>query len=119
MPKKPEAAPTAKPVGSSRAAMRGVTWTSVHPASGLRDSIETPTPYMATAKASSSVFPFMALPNPAPISAPTLPLSAKGMAQDHLTVPLRAWSRRLMRALRETATALVPMATWGSSTPTR
>ena len=53
-----------------------------------------------------------------PPKAPTIPAAAKTSAQDHTTVPPRAWLERLIAALAATAIALVPIATWGSGTPT-
>ena len=46
------------------------------------------------------------------------PLRAKTAPQRHFTVPNLAWLTRFMAAFTATATALVPMATWGFSTPT-
>ena len=47
-----------------------------------------------------------------------MPAAANISAQDHTTVPPRAWFDRLTAALAATAMALVPIATWGSGTPT-
>ena len=47
-----------------------------------------------------------------------MPAAANGSAQDHITVPPRAWFDRLTAALAATAIALVPIATCGSGTPT-
>ena len=47
-----------------------------------------------------------------------MPAAAKIRAQDQITVPPRAWLDRLIAAFAATAIALVPIATWGSATPT-
>jgi len=47
-----------------------------------------------------------------------MPDSANTSAQDHITVPPRAWLDRLMAALAATAIAEVPIATCGWGTPT-
>ena len=65
-----------------------------------------------------SFCPSVFLPIVEPIDAPTIPQTANTIATGQYTLPRRAWSIMLMQAFKPTATALVPMATWGDCTPT-
>ncbi len=73
---------------------------------------------ITSANSASSFWPSSILPKIDPVNAPIIPAAAKVSAQDHFTVPPRAWFDRLSAALVATAMALVPIATWGSGTPT-
>ena len=73
---------------------------------------------MISANSASSLWPSIILPSSEPAKAPMMPAAANGNAQDHITVPPRAWFERLTAALAATAMALVPIATCGSGTPT-
>ena len=81
-------------------------------------SIRTAITSISSANSASSFWPSIILPRIEPANAPTIPAAAKGSAQDHTTVPPRAWLDRLTAALAATAMALVPIATWASGTPT-
>ena len=71
-----------------------------------------------SANSANSFWPSTILPKIDPTKAPMIPAAAKVSAQDQRTVPPRAWFDRLTAALAATAIALVPIATWGSGTPT-
>ena len=73
---------------------------------------------MTSANSASSFWPSIILPSIEPPKAPTMPAAANISAQDHITVPPRAWLDRLIAAFAATAIALVPIATCGSGTPT-
>ena len=81
-------------------------------------SIKTAITSISSANSASSFCPSSILPKIEPMKAPTIPAAANISAHDHRTVPLRAWFDKLMAALAATAMALVPIATWGSDTPT-
>ena len=73
---------------------------------------------MTSANSASSFCPSTILPRIDPPKAPIMPAAANISAQDHTTVPPRAWLDRLIAAFAATAIALVPIARWGSGTPT-
>ena len=66
----------------------------------------------------SSLWPSMCLASVDPRPAPTTPASVNTAAHGHFTLPARAWATRLLSALTDTASALVPIATCGGETPT-
>jgi len=70
---------------------------------------------ISTPNAASNTWPSTRLPICAPIAAPIAPATAKTVAHGHFTVRARACPPRLASELAATATALVPMATWGGS----
>ena len=118
MPKKPDMAPTSKPMATRRNATAGVTRTSGLPAAARGRSIAAPTAIMASAKKNNSAWPSTILPSVEPSAAPATPATAKIAAHGHLTLPARQWPMRLAKALAATASALVPMARCGSLMPT-
>ena len=81
-------------------------------------SIRSAMTIMTSANSASSFWPSIILPRIEPPKAPAMPAAAKISAQDQITVPPRAWLDRLIAAFAATAIALVPIATWGSATPT-
>ncbi len=119
MPKKPDSIPVAVPVPISLGALRAVRITCGSPAAERPRSIRAPTTSISTANRASSFCPSTAFPRLEPRAAPTTPAAANSRAIFHFTAPWRAWFSRLAKALAATAKALVPMARWGSFTPTR
>ncbi len=122
MPKKPESAPTAKPIpisnGNSRRMVSALSVTFGSPPDLRGRSIVSPTTTISAPNSISRREPSTILPSCAPPAAPTMPDSANTSAQDHLTVRARAWPARLAAALAATAMALVPIATCADGTPT-
>ena len=94
------------------------TLTSGRPIRDRVFSINSAMTIMTSANSASNLWPSIILPRIDPPNAPAMPAAAKISAQDQITVPPRAWLDRLTAALAATAIALVPIATWGSATPT-
>ena len=118
MPKNPDSVPVARP----RPMMAGMFDIEIlTSASPIRDrvfSISMAITSMISANSASSFWPSTILPRIEPPKAPTIPAAANTSAQDQITVPPRAWLERLIAAFVATAMALVPIAIWGSGTPT-
>ena len=98
--------------------MAGVMRTPGSPAAARGRNIAAPTAIIASANRNRSFWPSTSLPSEDPIAAPAMPAPANVAAQGHLTLPAREWPMRLPKAFAETASALVPMATWASPMPT-
>ncbi|MNL39832.1 hypothetical protein D3C87_1621400 [compost metagenome] len=90
MPKKPAATPTPAPDATMRGVMPRFRRTPGSPSFFLGRSMARPTAAMATAKASSSWWPSMALAAEDPIQAAAEPTTANRMAQGHRTRPALA-----------------------------
>jgi hypothetical protein len=88
------------------------------PSAARGRSMAMPTAIIASANRNKSLSPETGLPIEDPIAAPTMPAAANVAAHGHFTLPARQWPIRLPKALSETASALVPIATCASLMPT-
>ena len=121
MPKKPERTPTPAPKptrrGNRYAALLRVRRTSAWSGRfGVR-SIEPPTTIISRPNSARSFCPSTDFATVELMAAPATPASVNTEAQDHLTLAARAWAKRLVSALTETASALAPPAICGEATP--
>jgi hypothetical protein len=118
MPKKPETAPTPRPMAMMRGALPALKRTSPSPSLRRGISMAIPTAIITSANSGKRICASVRLPSAAPAIAPAAPAAANTVAHGHLTLPRRAWATTLAKALTDTASALVPMATCGLATPT-
>jgi len=117
-PKNPDIVPVTRPRPTMAGRLVKLILTSGKPSRVRVFSISIAMTIMTSANSASSFWPSTILPRIDPPNAPIMPAIANTSAQDHTTVPPRAWLDRLTAALAATAIALVPIATWGSGTPT-
>ena len=118
MPKNPDIVPVTRPRPTMAGRLVKLILTSGKPSRARVFSISIAMTSITSANNASSLCPSSILPRIEPPKAPAIPAAANISAHDHTTVPPRAWLDRLTAALAATAIALVPIATWGSPTPT-
>ena len=118
MPKNPDMVPVTRPRPMMAGRLVKLILTSGRPSRARVLSISIAMTSITSANNASRLCPSSILPRIEPPKAPATPAAANISAHDHTTVPPRAWLDRLTAALAATAIALVPIATWGSPTPT-
>ena len=107
-----------KPEADDSRQVRQLILTSGSPIRDRVFSISVAITSITSANSASNFWPSSILPSSDPAKAPAIPAAANTSAQDHTTVPPRAWLERLTAALVATAIALVPIARCASGTPT-
>ena len=117
MPKNPDRQPVSRPMVTSFGRFSRSSWTPARPFTDRRLSMTPLMTIMTPANNARSLWPSTIVPTVEPISAPTTPAAANTRAHRHCTTPERACCARFAAALTATATALVPIATWGMGTP--
>ena len=118
MPKKPDSVPVASPRPTTAGIFAQLICASGSPIRARVFSISAAITSISSANNASSFCPSIILPAIDPANAPATPAAANTSAHDQRTLPLRAWFDRFIAALAATATALVPIATCASGTPT-
>src|SRR5262245_55028115 len=99
IPKKPEKAPTIRPIVTRRAAIAGVMLTEGSPSAARGRNMAMPTAIIASANRNNSLSPATSLPIEEPIAAPAMPAAANVAAHGHFTLPARQWPLRLAEGI--------------------